>query len=381
MSDWNAPGQTGGGQPPPPGSQPPPAPPPPPPPPPPAPPGPPGPPAAPGATTGWGEPPVGTTLVGGAPVAAGWGGAPPPPSGPAFGSGRPSVGEVIETMFRVYRATFPTTAAVITILLLPGLVLVGVGFLQLQELFAVFTDPTILEAGTGAAPFTDGQFEEMFTNPIFWIAVGLGGLLLLLGQMAATPALMQVGADDLGGGTPTVGSALRVGLRRMWGITGVWLLMFLLLGVVFLLPLPLLLVDGTFGLLFILTVPIGVALLFVVIMVGYLVAATVVIEEIGALRALGRVRGLLRGSFWPTFGRGMLVGLLVGIIGQVLGIAGQFAVFAGPELFLAVTVLVNVLGYLVSTPLGIFGGLALYGDLRVRTEGTDVLRAAGRLGR
>lgn len=395
MSDWNAPGPTGStppargspgepprGQGPPSGTPPdPPSGPPPgagsPPPPGYPPPAPRMTPAPPGPPTGWDAAPTGS-----APVAAGWGGAPPPPSGPAFGAGRPGVGDVIETMFRVYRATFPTTAAVMAILLLPGLVLLGVGFLQMQDLFSVFLDAASFDpTASGLPSVTDAQLQAMFTNPVFWIAVGLGGLLALLGQMAATPALMKVGVDELGGGAPRIGSAVRLGFRRMWGIAGVWILLFLLLAVVFLLPVPLLFLDGRWGLLFILTVPVGLALLFVVIMVGYLVAATVVVEDIGALPALGRARTLLRASFWPTFGRGMLVGLLVTIIGWVLGAANQLSVLFGPELFLAVTVLVNALGYLVSTPLGVFGGLALYGDLRVRTEGTDVLRAAGRLER
>ncbi len=285
-------------------------------------------------------------------------------------------------MFGVYRRTFRTTAAVVAILMLPGLVLLGVGFLQMQDLFSVILDSTALDlAGPDTFPFSDSELEAMFTNPTFWIAVGIGGLLVLLGQMAATPALMKIGADELGDRGPTVGSAVRVGLRRMWGITGVWLLMFLLLGVVFLAPLPLVFLDGTWALLFILTVPVGLSLLLVVVMVGYLVAATVVVEDIGALPALGRVREMVRGSFWPTFGRGMLIGLLVFIIAQVLGVANQLAILAGPEFFLAISVLLNLLGYLVSTPLGIFGGLALYGDLRVRTEGSDVLRAAGQLER
>lgn len=320
-------------------------------------------------------PPPPGTLPGTAPVASGWGGTPPPPSGPSLGTANPGVGDVIEMMFRLYRETFAPTAAVLGVLLLPGLVLAAVAVLQLSEFGAVFSDPAAIEQ------FSEAQLQQILANPLLWLAGGLAVLLLILGQAAVVPAVMKVGADHLGPGEPSVGSALGTGFKRLWGIVGVFIAMFLLVMIVLLLPLPLLLVDGTFGFLFLLTVPFGIFAYFVVMMMGYLVAGAVVVEDIGAVRAFGRIRSLLRGTFWPTFGRGMLVGFLVQIIGWVLSAAGQFAGVFGLEVALVILAVVTILSYLVSTPLGVFGGLALYGDLRIRSEGTDVLNAAGRLDR
>ncbi len=307
-------------------------------------------------------------------MAAGWGGGPPPPTGPALGRSNPSVGDVIETMFTVYRDTFVTTAAVLAVLVLPGLVLLGIAFLQVGDLWRLLLgDPQV------ATQVTEAQVVDTFSQPLLWVTGATGAVVLLLGQLAVIPALLRVGTDHLDGREPELGRSLRVAGRRMWGIAGIWILLFLLVAVVVLLPLPLLLVDTTFALLFIVTVPLGFAGYLVMTMVGYLVSATVVVEDRGAWESLGRVRSLLSGTFWPTFGRGLLIGLLVGLIGQVLGFASQFTVFAGPEVAIVSLVVVAILGYLVSTPLGIYGGLALYGDLCIRAEGTDVLGAAGRL--
>ncbi|MBY5164192.1 hypothetical protein [Salsipaludibacter albus] len=306
------------------------------------------------------------------PVAAGWSNQPPPPGGGGRLERSMTVGDVIEAMFTLLRSTFGTVAAVAAILLVPGLVLVITSLTQVEEIFSAAS------VGPDGA-FTLGSGSGI--EPLFVILLVLGGLLSLVGSAAAVPATMQVGVDHWNDVTPRVGRALAVGFRRMWGIITVWLALWLPLAVLFALPglFALVAEEPAWLALYFVVLPVVAVLSLVAIMVGYLVPAAVVAEEIGAWQALRRVRTLLRGTFWPTFGRGLLIGFLLGIVNSVLGFVSSFLGFLPPEVIIVLAIVTNLVSFLVLTPLGNYGGLALYGDLRIRSEGSDVLAMASRL--
>lgn len=284
-----------------------------------------------------------------------------------------SVGDVIEATFSLLRGTFAKVASVAAILLVPGLVLLTVGLTQLGDFAAMFEmDPTTTAVDANL---------DAFSEPLFLVLVGLGSVLSFIGSAAAVPATMQVGVDHWNEVEPRVGRALSTGLKRMWGILTVWFALAAPLVVAVMVP-GLLAIgadEPAWLALYFLVVPVVFAVGLVAIMYGYLVPAAVVAEDIGAWRALGRIRALLKGNFWPTFGRGLLIGFLLGLINSVLGFVSGFLGFFPPEVILVLAVLTNIISYLVITPLGNYAGLAIYGDLRIRAEGADVLAMAARL--
>lgn len=277
-------------------------------------------------------------------------------------------------MFNLLRATFKQVAGVAALFGLPGLVLVGLGMFGIADFWEVMRDPTLVEAQVTTS------FDDAFTPGVVTV-LGIGFLLTWLGSAAVVPALVKVGVDHWEDRPPSITAALAVGLRRVWGIATVWLAMLMVVLVAVALPGVLATQAGPFALLYILVLPVLLVFGPALIMLGYLVPAMVVAEDIGAWAALGRVRRLLRGHFWPTYGRGLLVGLLVGIVSSVFSAATNFFVFLPAEVVAVLFVLSMFANYLVVTPLGVYGGLALYGDLRIRSEGADVLALAAWLDR
>lgn len=116
--------------------------------------------------------------------------------------------------------------------------------------------------------------------------------------------------------------------------------------------------------------------------------AAVVVEELGALAALRRSWSLTRGNWWRILGISLVVGILVGVISQVITIpisllttflpgiisphggSGEAAVVAivVGVVTAVVTALVGALGYAFQTSV-----MALiYLDLRMRKDGLDI---------
>jgi hypothetical protein len=143
------------------------------------------------------------------------------------------------------------------------------------------------------------------------------------------------------------------------------------------------------GILLLIPMFLGFVALFVWIYIKLMVApAAVVIEELGALAALRRSWELTRANWWRIFGITLVVGIMVGVISQVVmipvslvpplmagfvsphGGAGQdVAIAVGVGIITAVLgALAGALGYAFQTSV-----MALiYMDLRMRKDGLDI---------
>jgi hypothetical protein len=116
--------------------------------------------------------------------------------------------------------------------------------------------------------------------------------------------------------------------------------------------------------------------------------AAVVIEELGALDALRRSWSLTRANWWRILGITLVVGIMVGVIGQVVMIpvgllpsmlSGFLSPHAGSEQEITIAVTVGVATAVVGALVGAVGYAfqtsvmaLLYMDLRMRKDGLDI---------
>jgi len=107
----------------------------------------------------------------------------------------------------------------------------------------------------------------------------------------------------------------------------------------------------------------------ILITIWSLAAPVVVLEQPGALRALGRSRELVRGNGWQVFGVILLLDVLVVFIGSAIEIA---AASAGSGAGIVARVIVGVL----SAPLSALAAAVLYFELRGRFAGAVAASAA-----
>ena len=126
----------------------------------------------------------------------------------------------------------------------------------------------------------------------------------------------------------------------------------------------------------------GLVLFLWIVIRLYFAMPVVILERVGAGRALGRSWELTRGSWWRIFGIILLSTVLIGVVTNLLGtpfsIISLVPVFLAPgELWApvvagAVIYVGNVLIYSVSTPFTAGVTTLLYVDLRMRREGLDL---------
>ena len=189
---------------------------------------------------------------------------------------------------------------------------------------------------------------------------GLGGwqLATILGSMASI-ALVGVAVSHLAtgwivGGTPTIGSALRLTWRRSWVVL-----------VAMLISLPLRLLG---------VLACGVGL--VLVLAWLLMLSPVIASEgMGPVASMKRSARLANRRWWPVlsvvcFG-GVIVGLAQALMGIIVG-AVIGAVFDSQAAIVLATGVLSLALSLLFTPLHAAWSVLAYLDVRVRTEGIDL---------
>lgn len=298
-------------------------------------------------------PPPAPNLTGQVSTTLGWGGTQlPPPGGQIRVAREHGVADIIDFAFGMLRAVYRQIVGVVVVLGGAGLLLFGVSFTISQS-------------------FADGTFNSV--DPLWWWALGIGGLLLAIGGIATEPAVIHVALIRARGENPRIMTSVWHGIRKVPGLAVVWTALMVAALLPVILAGLLSLAADILALLFIPAVPITFGFVLVAMMVGHLMTAATVAESMGAWKALSRVRGLLRGQFWRTFGRGLLFGIMI----QIIAFIAQFGSFAGLAFGDAGAVIAQILGlllqFLVLVPLTALAALGLYADLRLRAEGVDEL--------
>ncbi len=111
-------------------------------------------------------------------------------------------------------------------------------------------------------------------------------------------------------------------------------------------------------------------------------------KDIGGLAAIGHSWRLVGGHWWRTTGIGFVAGIVIWVLSLVFGlvatvVAGLFAVSGGVESFLyhlRFVAVISAFAQLLTVPLLTAAWVAIYHDLTLRREGTDLSARAEALG-
>jgi hypothetical protein len=345
----------------------------------------------------WGGPPVWGPPPGGPPA---WGapphnnlhGAPPPyqqpryvaPPKPGIIPLRPLMfGEILDGSFQAIRRNAKA--------------MLGAALLA-QTLAAVLTAVLTAFSATSAASletWAEGPTEQDLVPLVLTFASGV----VLVSVLTVFLSAVLQGAMVV----PVARSVLNrpTGFRQMWSLArsragALIRLAALLVGggllvALLFVALAVLLVSTVGGMGALILIPLGLVcfVLYVWIYVKLMVApAAVVVEELGALAGISRSWELTRNSWWRLLGITLVVGIMVGIIAQIVTIpvsllsgfyTGVVSPHGGAEQAITATVVAGVATAIVGAVVGAVGFAfqtsvmaLLYLDLRMRRDGLDI---------
>ena len=247
-----------------------------------------------------------------------------------------NIGDLLDETFRLYRRHFAVFAAIAAVALVPVPVL--------QILLSI--DP----ADPGRA-------------------IGAGillGIVSFLATQLMNGAMIHAVSQGALGESPGVGAAYGRVRPKLLSLAG--------LSIVY---------GLAVGLMFVTVIGIPFALFFA--LAWSMSTQALVLEGEGVCSSLGRSRELLRGSWWRTLGYATVLGILTVIAVMVASIPSWIVAglneATGPAPALsALGTLLETLGQVIGTPVGLAGWTLYYYDLRVRKEGFDLEVLARSLG-
>ncbi|MGA7987778.1 MAG: glycerophosphoryl diester phosphodiesterase membrane domain-containing protein [Candidatus Dormiibacterota bacterium] len=349
---------------------------------------------------GWGAPPPGRGSPppgwGGQPP--GWGGQPPAWGGPQpgwnpgplpsqVGSGRfrsMSVGEWLDATFSLYRRNFVLIASISAVVQIPYALLTLLVY-EVTGLGAFVRSPF---GNVNTQTLTQAQATALLNSLVGVLAVSLGLLVITaivvlpLGEAATTRAVSDRYLDR-----PTT---LRAAYGAAWHRLGSLITMSLiLLGAYLCCVLAVVLVAVLFaavgagavgGAIVLLAVLAFIPIAILVLVRTCVAAPAIVLEKVSGWNGLQRSWNLIRGRFWPTFGRILLLGLISGIISGVLSAIFELPGSAfDPGNAFIYNQLASGLAAVFIGPITYIGVTLLYYDVRIRKEGFDIEMLASSL--
>lgn len=302
---------------------------------------------------------------------------PPPPPGasPSGGSalggrGRAgiiplhpmSLGDVIDTAFKLFRATAVPVMLTVAIVYAPLSLIIALGSANMQQPPGAPGDPA-----TAMNPFA-----TMSTAEVVLLAVGYLAT-LLLGPLV-TAAVTWIALQREHGVEVGWQDAYRLAWNRFGRIIGATLLLFLLsIAAIVAIAVPAVgLGTINVGLGILVGVLLGIPAILAIVVLYYYVIPVIVVEDARAWAAIRRAATLLRKRFWPIVGTIIVAGILIAIIGGVLSIGfGLLGFLAGPGAFVF-DALGTTASSMVTVPLAANVALLIYLDARIRHEGLDI---------
>jgi|GEM_PF-1851989 len=279
------------------------------------------------------------------------------------------LGQILDQNFKVFGRSWRSLLPVGLITAIPGLVV---------SLFVLWLSPD-LESGALSNPLVRifaaaewGDYSGLIT--LGW-AMLIGVIALLLFFPLYQGALIDVSARAVLHMEPVpLGESFRVAAVRYWPMLGACVL----LGLIYVVALPALVLAGLVVLAFI-TVPLGMAALATLTVFS---GHAVIIEQQGPAAAIGRAFRLGKKRFWPLLGTGIVYYLLSTVLSYIVAFpfsfgAGIAAAATESVIPLALTTVVEGLLGAVVTPFMTVGLTLVYFDTRIRTEGYDLEVMAG----
>jgi hypothetical protein len=255
------------------------------------------------------------------------------------------IGEVIDTAFRIFKATLLRT--------LPYSVLATVAG-QLQNIYLIVTGRSL------------PQFAN--TDPAWWVLYALGAF---IGAAFINTILIRQAA--VASGSPSVGAtALGDGLRKTPAAIVMGLLAALIVGICFV---PALAVPRTYQPLSLLALCIPALYVLVFLLCAW---PALLIGRKGIIGSLRYSANLIRGHWWRAV---MIYAVAVTMIivlsvtaGMIVGVLAAFGATRDLAVTTAVSRVMVVALAAIYMPFITAMTLSLYGDLQARREGTDLER-------
>lgn len=271
----------------------------------------------------------------------------PPPTGPAL---RPlGVGEIIDGGFRVFKRNLGPLVRITALFVVP------VQILAILLQLSILPDQRTVSFGD----FSQTAYVQRHSPLTIGLVLGLVAVLGSVLRLVAAGAITRLVSQDYLGHRADATESLRFAFARLWSLVGLTILT--LLGV---------LVGG-----------IAAVLPGIYLYISWSVATpALVVEGIGARRALGRSRKLVRGRWWPVLGYTIVIGLVTTLVPQIIvsvpaGIIASGSTAQG----VIVSGVLNAAVSLFTTPFAAATIVLLYFDLRVRKEAFDIQMMASAL--
>lgn len=261
-----------------------------------------------------------------------------------------SVGGILDTAFRLYRAKFARFLAITAIIQVPLQLLLIV-------LMAILMQVAVESQEPGAEEPAQAYLIALGLMTIPYV------LLSMIAQQLTSAALLKGVSETYLGRDVSVGEAYRFVLPKLWTLIAAALLVGLVTGLGYMLCI----VPGViFSLWYALTTP------------------AIVVENLRATSGMSRSKSLASGNLGKIF----LVLFVIVLISMALsyaftsagGLAAGFLLADNPKALLLVRQFIQIIPQLLVMPLSAAATVLIYYDLRIRKEGFDLEMLAQRLG-
>jgi hypothetical protein len=265
---------------------------------------------------------------------------PPPPmmSGPQGGIPSKTLGEILSAAFNIYKANASQLILIVAVVVVP--------LSLISALFSgvVFAPDKVRVTNAGGVVVFDYAGRGL---GVALLAGAIGALIAVLISAVLQAAILRAAAQATIGDPVDVEASYRYGLKRLWSV----ILVSILVGLVVAVGFILLVIQGIIFLVF-LSVSIPV----------------LIVEGRRGTEAMGRSWNLVKGNFWHAFGVIVVAALIVGIISGIIGAIG------GDNW--AVRWIFTAIAQILTVPFASLVSVLLYLDLRARGESlsADTLR-------
>ena len=303
-----------------------------------------------------------------------------------------TIGDLFSGAFEAIRSNpkvlFGFTIVIMLLVSLIASVSILVSGLGYESVINAENDPQALQQTT--ENFANALLLQMISNLVQWLST-FAGTSILTGLLAATVSQLTVGRKL------TLSEAWAMTRKRLGSLIGSFALTALITAVPIVLWIvaifaSLAVADGNrdmwwlSALAFFAIIPIFILMYFFQIKLLF-APMCAVLEEIGPVASLKRSWSLVKGEFWPTLGRFLLMNLVIGFIGGFLGfviglIGGLVTVVVTSNptspIGLAISMFFVMLGSGLLLPFSAAFETLIYTDLRIRKENfAAVLAQAG----
>lgn len=294
------------------------------------------------------------------------------------------VADLLDSTFKVLRARFGLFFAINAIITVPLAIVQNI--LLPQPPMSLLDQ--LATAGPDEADFLFQQFMLSFNWAQFFLLQMLVVVVTLFAGSLQTSATMWTANAYLHGSRPDLGAAFRGGLKHLWRVLGVRVLMIVMFAVaMFVLTFFAVFVGLLGGDWLALLLYLGGLVCFALFVVlRWLLAIPASIgEDADFGQAVTRSYELSKGAIGALLGRCLLFLLLYFVLSFIpitaIGTALELAAWASYEVQLAISGLLGALIGAVVQPLMPIMLMLLYYDRRVRREGYDLQQQAAQLGR